>query len=424
LTAKLEWSLIWLGALAVALAPHGMSGDGLVRYETLQALAEGGHLTASRYSIVQSVLALPLYELGKAFGSPSDWVSMFNRIVFLLGLAALYRALAGALDARERRAMILLLLSASMFPHHIAHFYGEVFTAVAVFLGIVASENRRPWLGGSLLALGTMNTPTALGSLMLLAADRAWRARKWLREFWPVALAAVAIAAENWARRGSPLAFGYEDSRGFATELPYSGQPGFSYPFFLGALSILFSFGKGLLFFVPALALAFLWQRRPEWEARGRLLRQSLLFTGGLLLVYARWWAWYGGWFWGPRFFLFACFPAALLLASFICRPPRQPLAIAFTLAVLIASLWVGLDGAVFGQDQMDICTRSAYRLEALCWYVPEFSALFRPFVAPSPWGLRGALLLAYTAAVAATLAKPLLAGLVATLRGNARASS
>src|SRR4029078_4990998 len=41
----------------------------------------------------------------------------------------------------------------------------------------------------------------------------------------------------------------------------------------------------------------------------------SVAFLAGLILVYARWWAWYGGWGWGPRFLLYAGVPSALGLA-------------------------------------------------------------------------------------------------------------
>jgi hypothetical protein len=40
-----------------------------------------------------------------------------------------------------------------------------------------------------------------------------------------------------------------------------------------------------------------------------------LLVVTGLVLVYAKWWAWYGGSSWGPCFFVFATVPASLLLA-------------------------------------------------------------------------------------------------------------
>ena len=44
-------------------------------------------------------------------------------------------------------------------------------------------------------------------------------------------------------------------THGIKTIMPYSGRPGFSYPFLFGLLSILFSFGNGLLFFTPGLLL-------------------------------------------------------------------------------------------------------------------------------------------------------------------------
>jgi hypothetical protein len=44
--------------------------------------------------------------------------------------------------------------------------------------------------------------------------------------------------------------------------MPYTGRPGFSYPFLFGVLGILFSFGRGLAFFAPALWLLLL-PRKP-----------------------------------------------------------------------------------------------------------------------------------------------------------------
>ena len=54
------------------------------------------------------------------------------------------------------------------------------------------------------------------------------------------------------------------------------------------------------------------------------------------------------------------------------------------TLLVLPLSAWVGINGAVFGQQSMQTCWENNYQLEFLCWYVPEFSALWRPFVTQS----------------------------------------
>src|SRR6185437_9984369 len=65
-----------------------------------------------------------------------------------------------------------------------------------------------------------------------------------------------------------------------------------------------------------------------------------LAFVGGMLLVYAHWWAWYGGWFWGPRFFLFASLPAALALAVRLHARNAGLGANLLTLGALALSFW------------------------------------------------------------------------------------
>src|SRR5262249_28280799 len=104
-------------------------------------------------------------------------------------------------------------------------------------------------------------------------------------------------------------------------------------------------------------------------------------FLVGLVLVYAKWWAWYGGLFWGPRFFLFAAFPASLALAVAL-RDAKQvswPRGV-FLLAVLTLSAWVAFDGGAYRIAAAKIC-REDLNYESLCWYVPEYSALWQPFV-------------------------------------------
>ena len=76
---------------------------------------------------------------------------------------------------------------------------------------------------------------------------------------------------------------------------------------------------------------------------------------------------------------------------------------------VLMLSGWVGIDGAVFGQSALsDICLRHDYANEFLCWYAPEFSPLWRPFVAPTKVPLVELLCVGYCCAVFAWLSVPL----------------
>ncbi len=106
-----------------------------------------------------------------------------------------------------------------------------------------------------------------------------------------------------------------------------------------------------------------------------------LWFVIGLVLAYSSWWAWYGGWFWGARFFVFASIPASFALAVRLRNPSQSLFANLLTLFVLGYSLWVGIDGALF--DQLDLgntCIVHNYVQEHLCHYNPRYSVLWRPF--------------------------------------------
>src|SRR5262249_1260204 len=154
----------------------------------------------------------------------------------------------------------------------------------------------------------------------------------------------------------------------------------FSYPFFFGLLSILLSFGKGLIFFAPGLLLpvgkTLLRIEQREHLPLQRVYILWLCFLVGLILVYARWWAWYGGVVWGPRFLLFASIPASFALAIRLHYKDASFATNLFTLAVLALSVWVGIDGTVMHGVAVDIptCAANHYILEELCHYTPEFS--------------------------------------------------
>ena len=73
----------------------------------------------------------------------------------------------------------------------------------------------------------------------------------------PGLLAVLITLGENWFKYGGLFKTPYaeEVEHGYRTYLPYSGQPGFSYPLLFGVVSLVFSFGKGILFFAPGLFL-------------------------------------------------------------------------------------------------------------------------------------------------------------------------
>ncbi len=161
------------------------------------------------------------------------------------------------MDRRVLRTFLLLLVAASMFPAHTISYYAETFTAICVAIGSVLAVfgRRLAALGGwALAALATANIPASLLGLGGMALVYTLRRRR-LRYLAAILAAGALILAEAWLRRGSPFANGYAGDAGFHTVMPFSGGPGFNYPIFFGLLSILFSFGKGLIFFTPGLFL-------------------------------------------------------------------------------------------------------------------------------------------------------------------------
>jgi hypothetical protein len=404
-TADWELGLIDAGlVLLLFVLPHRIAGDAVVRFDTLGRLLDHGQLTGSPYSYVGPLFSAPLYYLGKLTGDPAWWCQYYNTLLLACGFAGTTFFLRNPDERAILRPFYLIVLTASMFPNHVTNFNAEPFTAVTMMVGVAAITAGREAIGWSLAVLAVVNTPAALVGLLFMSMDRVVRRRS-LKPLLAVAGAGLLIALESWVRRGSPFITGYEGNSGAKTILPYSGLPGFSYPFFFGVLSIVFSFGKGIVFYAPGLLLRI---RRDDAGLPPRLCeccRSWLLFLAGLVVVYAKWWAWYGGLTWGPRFFLIASLPASLAIALRLRQAfTLKAASLLTTMAAFTLSLWVGIDGAVFGQANLGICQENYWAQEFLCWYVPEFSALWRPFVAPSPVSPQGLLFMAFCLVVFVTL--------------------
>jgi hypothetical protein len=411
--ARLEIGLVVAGLIAIAvLRPHGVWGDGEGRYLNLTELLTTGQAPDGKYSLIGPLYSAPLWLAGQLAGAREAWVAHYNDIVFALGLLAFYRMLRDRMPREVLRTFLLLLVFASMFAKHVTLYYGEVFTAVLVAVGTIAvvTERRGGWAA---IVTGVANTPAALVGLGFLAIRRAWDTRRaWC--LLAIFAAAAVVLAEGWIRRGNPFLTGYEGgNQGHHTVMPYSGLPGFSYPLFFGLLSLLLSFGKGLVFFAPGFFLPVR-ERLKDLRAGaglGALYGMWMAFTVGLILLYANYWAWSGAHFWGPRYLLFASIPACLVLAVRVHRPYETLLPNVLTLGALALSVWVGVSGAVFGDSAATAtgCRAEGQRYEeALCYYTPEFSALWYPFVEPQPLDAAQVTYLVFGLAVGAyLLARP-----------------
>ena len=402
------WGLLALGLLLdFFVLPHTVEGDGRMRFDALQGLLAGHGIPDTKYPLIGSLPSIPLMLVGHVVGSPEWWAARYNVIVFAAGLGLFYVLLRERIASDVLYAFLLLLATTGMIPDSLAGFGAETFTAMAVGTGLAAWSVGRWKTAAVLLGIGVANQPATLVGLAVALGWWAWRYKR-VRALAPIVLAAGLWMAENLVRRKAALSTGYGNDHGFRTALPYSGLSGFSYPTFFGVLSLLLSFGKGLLFFAPGLVLAF---RRGLETLRD--VKESLilwiLFLAGAVLVYGTWWAWYGGFTWGPRFLIFASLPASVLLAAQVRRPPASLAALTVVLVALVLSVWVGIDGQMFGRYAQDVCSANHYSLESFCWYVPEFSVLWTPFVFRAQLSWADAALIAYAVGVAIYLSLPLL---------------
>ncbi|MFL5950851.1 MAG: hypothetical protein ACJ74M_04530 [Gaiellaceae bacterium] len=393
--------------MLLVLLPHELMGDDFARFTDIEQLLHHGHLSDSRYSLVMPLVSAPLLLLGELVRTPEWWAAHFNLLVVAGGSAIVYALLRDRVDRSVLRRTLLVLLFASFLTNRLRDYGAEVLTATLVTIGLVLlTYTRRAWLGWSAIVIGVVNTPAALVGAALLAVAESVRTRR-LRHLLVPVIAAALIMLEAWVRRGGPLTTGYEHDHGARTLLPYSGKEGFSYPFVLGVLAILFSLGRGLLFFTPGLVFAF------SQLVRRWIIALMLLFVVGLVVVYAKWWAWYGGLAWGPRFFVFAAVPSSLLIVLRQRRAGVSAVADAATLLVLALSAWVGVSGGVADLSTLGFCVAGHAAHEHLCWYTPEYSSLWHPLVSFPALTWKTLLLALYCAVVFAYLAAPLVASLL-----------
>ncbi len=391
------------GAMAsFVLLPFSINGDGAIRYQFMSTLVHQMQIVPMRYSMVGPLFSFPLWLISGFFKDPAPVIARYNFVLFICALLVLFAWLKGQFDRKFLLTFGLILSFGSMFPNHLINYYGEVFSAVCLTLGTVSLVVRHSRLSWAFLILAVLNTPALLVAYSLVVLYMAWEAKQ-LRYLLLILLCILLMVGESYLRTGSILA-GFQtyldQDHGFVTALPFSGKTGYSYPFGLGFLSILFSFGKGIIFYCPGLLLfGWAWKHISNPVER-KLLILWFLIVLGLILAYSSWWAWYGGWFWGPRFFLFACIPASWMLARLIHTPSKSFILTLLLPFLLTLSLWVGVNGVVFQQQTLDICTENNYALESLCWYVPEFSALVRPFITHAALLLKDKLILIMFASI------------------------
>jgi len=375
--------LLVLGVVGLFLLPFSLGGDGGTRYEFMDTLVHQLRIVPMKYSIIGPLFSLPLWLISLSLKDPSAIISRYNLLIYAGSIFVLYQWLKNYFDRKFLITFLFILSFASMFPGNLINYYGEVFSAVFLTLGTVGLAIKKDRVGWACLLLAVLNTPALLIPFALVVVYLTWETRQ-ISYLSLIPICIILMMIESYLRTGSVLA-GFQiylnEDHGFKTVLPFSGKIGYSYPFVLGVLSILFSFGKGLIFFCPSLILIGWVRKSISNPVERKMLILWFLIVLGLILAYASWWAWYGGWYWGPRFFLFASLPASWILARLI-HSERKSLSLSLVLPLFMTlALWIGVNGLVFQLDTLGVCQQHDNALESLCWYVPEFSPLIRPFI-------------------------------------------
>ena len=370
--AVIETALIVIVVLGdFLLMPHAVYGDGSRRYAELDALLGNGQISGDKYSLIGPLFSAPLWYLGKLYRGASWWESHYNLFLFALGLFAIYWILKDRVDRGLIRKFLLVLAALSMFPIPLTSYYGETFTALFVGIGLLAAVFGPALWGWIGVVLGVANTPATLLGMGLAAMMRIVERRR-VRYALAVIAAGGLIALENLIRHHSIANTRYE--------------AGFTFPILIGVLAILFSFGKGLVFFAPGLLLSIRSRLLPGGDGERNLWRTYVLwlaFLVGMIVVYANWYDWSGDWFWGPRFFLFASIPASLALAVRLHYRGASLTANLATLGALVLAAWVTISSVLFNLDAVANACGTLPKLSPDCVYQPQTSALWFPLLSP-----------------------------------------
>ncbi len=299
----------------------------------------------------QFVTAEPqtLIRISKVDGARVFFTTLTNAFVVAGVCLLFFMLLRGfGVDARAGLAGALLLGFATPFWVYSRDLFGEPLFALSL-LGVFhllaepgeAPAGRRLAAAGALSSVGVLTRVSFAPLIAIFAAylvvsaeekTRGLRAALVYAGFSLPGLGAAAVL--NWVRFESVFASGYHTAF----------DKGFCVPLLSGVLYNLASPYRSIFLYAPPVVLFFLGVVYFAGKYASRLALIAAI-TVYMFVLYSRWWAWHGGWCWGPRFYL----PVVPLLMLpglvFIARRKRRPFVAAA--AVLGAAGFVVQLGAV-----------------------------------------------------------------------------
>jgi len=289
--------------------------------ERLGAFGTGGDVFCKKGPAL-ALLAVPIYWLTSALPGVGllQGTLLFNMLVTAATALLVWRtALALGCGQWTGVAAALLYGLATIAWPYATHFFGEPLSALALLASLYTllrlRQTRRlryAWAAG--LAAGLLIAGNAAHAVLLpfflLYLWHACRASNSqqavdgsrLSDFQiglrasaaylaPLAGVVALLACYNWVRFGYLLQTGYH----------FQAGEGFNGPLVQGLWGLLLSPYRGLFWYTPLAVAALLsWPRFiTRHKEEGWLLAAV---SGALVLLFARWWMWWGGFAWGPRF--------------------------------------------------------------------------------------------------------------------------
>lgn len=331
------------------------------------AIGTGGHFY-TKLGLGQPLLGVPFYRLGARWlRIPGDASFAGYQIGPLAGVRGAMAAgsvvavlavlgtylLAALLGAGPRGAALAALATGagSMLWPYAKTYFSEPAAALGIVwaAALLVAHGRRPalWKAGAaglLFDVAVVVRPfnLAVGAPMLLYALWAvLRARKGPER----AVAASGMVALVVLLAGGTAAVGGYDAARYGSVFAtgYGPNEGFHHDVVQGLLGFAVSPGKSIVLFDLPVVLApvgavLAW--RP-----GRRADVALLVAVCALyaLLYSAWWAWEGGWAWGPRFLL----PVVPLLMA-LAAPALERLPPPASVALVVAGAFVPVAGALY----------------------------------------------------------------------------
>jgi len=378
---RVRWAVaivvVELAALFMTNMPVHSSSDDETRRQAVLALADG-HWFHMKYSMVMPLLAIIPYRLADLVGRGAYVLQHFDLLVWVpwsLLVAHRLERLRGTRFA----VGVVALSSVSMFAAYVTAFNAEALSLMLVSAGLLLLADQGGWRGRAagvaLASLGAAIIPVQVAGLGVLGLVLLVRRRNpWVLS---AALLAAAMAVIDVAITDHHLGFSKYglEVKNFEV-LPWGSVANFGYPFVFGLLGILFSFGRGLVWYMPSLFLRN--ERRDDPVAQWRWWLTVLVLV--MVPIYAKWWSWYGGVSFGPRFFLLGVVPAAVALCDRL-QSSKGLRSWAVGVAAAAFTGWIAIAGAVHYLTPKAVkrCTSDDYLLEPLCWHTPEYSSLFSP---------------------------------------------